>query len=83
VESTWVNLRQLALSYNLSKTLCDKLKLNSVTLSLIGRDLFYLYNSLPYNINPASLNSTYTSAVGELGVAPMVRSVGGSIKISF
>ena len=83
VESTWVNLRQLALSYNLPKTLCDKLKLNSVTLSLIGRDLFYLYNSLPYNINPASLNSTYTSAVGELGVAPMVRSVGGSIKISF
>lgn len=83
VESTWVNLRQLALSYNLPQSLCQKLKLNSVTLSFIGRDLFYLYNSLPYNINPSSLNSTFTSSVGELGVAPMVRSLGGSIKVSF
>jgi iron complex outermembrane receptor protein len=83
VKSTWVNLRQLALSYRLPQSMCDKIKLNSVTISLIGRDLFYLYNSLPYDINPASLNSTFTSAVGELGVAPMVRSIGGSIKVSF
>ena len=82
-ESTWINLRQVSLSYNLPKSMCNKIKMNSVTLSLIGRDLFYLYNSLPYNMNPATLNSTYTSSVGEVGVAPMVRSLGGSIKVSF
>ena len=82
-EATWVNLRQVSLSYNLPKSICNKIKMNSVTLSLIGRDLFYLYNSLPYDINPATLNSTFTSSVGEGGVAPMVRSLGGSIKVSF
>ncbi|MEI7522719.1 MAG: SusC/RagA family TonB-linked outer membrane protein [Mariniphaga sp.] len=82
-ESTWVSLRQLALSYTLPKNISSKIKMSSVVVSLIGRDLFYIYNSLPYNFNPASLNSTSTAAVGELGFLPMMRSLGGSIRVSF
>jgi hypothetical protein len=43
----------------------------------------YLYNSLPYDFNPASLNSNLTSAVGEEGFLPMIRSIGGSVKVRF
>lgn len=82
-ESSWISLRQVALSYTLPKNLSSKLKMSSVVVSLIGRDLMYLYNSLPYHFNPASLNSSSTAAVGELGFLPMMRSIGGSLKVSF
>ena len=83
VKSTWISLRQVALSYTVPKNIANKLKTGGIVLSIIGRDLGYLYNSLPYDFNPASLNSNLTSAVGEEGFLPMVRSFGGSIKISF
>lgn len=82
-ESTWVSLRQVSLSYTLPKNISSKMKMSSVTVSLIGRDLFYLYNSLPYNFNPGSYNSNQTSAVGEQGFLPMMRSLGGSLRLSF
>lgn len=82
-ESTWISLRQVALSYTLPKKISSKMKMSSVMVSLIGRDLLYLYNSLPYNFNPASYNSNQTSAVGESGFLPMMRSLGGSIRLSF
>ncbi len=82
-ESTWVSLRNVSLSYTLPKNLISKLKMNSVVVSLVGRDLCYLYNSLPLHFNPASLNSTSTAAVGENGFMPMMRSLGGSIRVSF
>ncbi|TSA35787.1 MAG: SusC/RagA family TonB-linked outer membrane protein [Porphyromonadaceae bacterium] len=82
-ESTWVSLRQLALSYTFPKKISSKMKVSTIVVSLIGRDLFYLYNSLPFDYNPASYNSNQTSAVGEAGFLPMIRSIGGSIKISF
>lgn len=83
VKSTWIELRQVAISYNLPKTIAKKLKVNALSVSVIGRDLLYLYNSLPFDLNPASLNSNLTAAVGEQGFLPMIRSVGGSVKISF
>lgn len=83
VESSWIQLRQVALSYRLPQAIANKLRMNAISVSLIGRDLLYLYNSLPFDLNPASYNSNLTSAVGEQGFLPMIRSIGGSIKISF
>jgi iron complex outermembrane recepter protein len=83
VENSWISLRQVAISYTLPRKISTKLKMTGVTLSLIGRDLGYLYNSLPLDFNPASYNSNLTSAAGEDGFLPMIRSLGGSIKISF
>ncbi len=80
-KSSWIALRQVMLTYNLPKGVAEKMKVNGLSISLIGRDLGYLYNSLPYDLNPASLNSNLTSAVGEEGFLPMIRSFGGSIKI--
>ena len=82
-KSSWISLKQVTLSYVLPSSLSSKIKAKGITVSLIGRDLCYLYNSLPFNFNPASYNSTSNAAVGESGFMPMVRSIGGSIILSF
>jgi iron complex outermembrane receptor protein len=83
LESTWVSLRQVALSYAFNRELYSKLKLNGLSLSVSGRDLLYLYNSLPYNFNPASNNSNNTAFSGVNGFLPMTRSIIFSLRASF
>jgi iron complex outermembrane receptor protein len=84
VENSWISLRQLAINYTLPSNIASKLHLNSLGISLIGRDLFYLYNTLPNNFNPASNNSNRTSVNKEEGfVPPMTRSFGVTLRASF
>jgi iron complex outermembrane recepter protein len=82
-ESSWVMLRQVALSYNFNKEVYNKLKLNGLSLTVSGRDLFYIYNSLPYNFNPASNNSNNTAFSGENGFLPMTRNIMFSLRANF
>ena len=84
VKNSWVSLRQMAVNYQFPQSFCAKLKLNNLGLSIIGRDLFYLYNSLPNNINPASNNSNKTSLNREDGfVPPMTRYIGLTLRTGF
>ena len=82
-ENSWISLRQVALSYSFEKKMYSKLKLNGLNVSLAGRDLLYLYNTLPYNYNPASNNSNNTSFSGENGFLPMTRSIVFSLRANF
>src|SRR3546814_13617327 len=66
-ENSWVSLRQVALSYQFPREICQKLKLTSLSLGVVGRGLLYLHNSLPFNSNPASNNSNNTAFYGEEG----------------
>jgi len=82
-KNSWISLRQVSLSYQFSPQLCKKLMLNNLSVAIVGRDLLYLYNSLPYNYNPASNNSNNTAFSGEEGFLPMIRSIAGTIKVGF
>jgi len=82
-ESTWVALRQVSLSYQFPAATCSALRIKGLNLSIYGRDLGYLYNSLPYDFNPVSINSNSTSSIGESGFLPMIRSFGGTLRVSF
>ncbi|SHL68078.1 iron complex outermembrane recepter protein [Chitinophaga jiangningensis] len=82
-KNSWISLRQVSLSYQLSPAFCKKLMLNNLSVGIVGRDLLYLYNSLPYNYNPASNNSNNTAFSGEEGFLPMVRSIAGTIRVGF
>lgn len=82
-ENSWVSLRQVALSYRFPKQIYEKIKLNGLSVSAIGRDLLYLYKTLPLNFNPESNNSNNTAYSGENGFLPMVRSFTFSIRASF
>jgi iron complex outermembrane receptor protein len=82
-KNSWVSLRQVSLSYQFSPKICQQLRLNNLSVAIVGRDLLYLYNSLPYNYNPASNNSNNTAFSGEEGFLPMVRSIAGTIRVGF
>ncbi|SIN67891.1 SusC/RagA family TonB-linked outer membrane protein [Chitinophaga niabensis] len=84
VENSWISVRQIALNYSLPQNIAAKLHLNNLGISIIGRDLFYLYNTLPNNFNPASNNSNRTSVNKEEGfVPPMTRSFAFTIRAGF
>lgn len=83
LKNSWVSLRQLALSYSFPKTVFQKMKLNGLSFSVVGRDLFYLYQSLPYNFNPASNNSNNTAFSGEQGFLPKTRNITFTLRASF
>ncbi|MFX1705377.1 iron complex outermembrane recepter protein [Chitinophaga ginsengisegetis] len=82
-KNSWISLRQVSLAYQFSPALCKKLMLNNLSVAIVGRDLLYLYNSLPFNYNPASNNSNNTAFSGEEGFLPMVRSIAGTIRVGF
>lgn len=56
LENTWVKMREISLSYNLPKKVLSRLKIfRDLTVTVTGRDLFYIYTTLPDNINPEGI----------------------------
>ena len=61
-EVKYIALRNVSLGYNLPKSLAQKIKAQNLYVSLNARNLGYLYNSLPNNLNPESFRGTSSSA---------------------
>lgn len=81
---TWYKLRELSVTYAIPYDLVKKTKaLQALTVSLVGRDLFYLYSSLPDHINPEGSNGAGNAQGIEFASLPGVRSVGVQIRASF
>jgi iron complex outermembrane recepter protein len=81
---SWGKLRELALTYQIPADLIKKTKVfQNLTVSLIGRDLFYLFSSLPDRLNPESLSGTSNNQTVQYGSYPATRSLGFSIKAGF
>ncbi len=74
--NSWVSLRQITLGYDLPGSLAHKMKLNNLKVSLIGRNLIYLYNSAPNHINPENQDDTGAVSAFEEGGVPYVRTFG-------
>jgi iron complex outermembrane receptor protein len=82
--NTWGKLRELTLTYRLSNKLVSKTKIfQKLSVSLVGRDLFYLFTSLPDRINPESLSGSTNVQGVQFGGLPGVRSYGISVKAGF
>lgn len=82
-ENTWVALRELRLTYSFKTDLIKPIGLNSLNASLIGRNLFYIYNKLPDGINPEGKYSNSAGSFAEYGGAPMSRYIGFNLDFSF
>jgi len=84
VENTWVKMREVSLSYTFKSQLIQKSKfLQGLTLSVVGRDLFYIYTTLPDKINPEGIMGSGNAQGFEWASYPGVRSVTFSINASF
>ena len=82
-ENSWVSLREVSIGYTLPQTLSSKIKVNNLRVSLIGRNLAYLYNTAKDHINPESIFSSRPGAFAEYGGMPYVRSYGFSVNAGF
>jgi iron complex outermembrane receptor protein len=84
LDNTWVKLREVSLAYQFPKKFNQKLNVfQDLTIALVGRDLFYLYTSLPDRINPEGSNGSGNAQGLEWASFPGTRSYGVNLNASF
>jgi len=84
VDDSWVKMREIALSYTFPQKLMRKTKVfQKLTLSIVGRDLFYFYSSVPDRINPEGIMGSGNAQGFEWASLPGTRSVTFGISASF
>ena len=81
-KGTYVKLRELSLGYNLPQQWLSSTPLKSVRVSLVGRDLFYIYKAAPVNPEGAFSRNDYAQAF-ELASMPPTRTIGLSLNVKF
>ncbi|MFH1118533.1 MAG: SusC/RagA family TonB-linked outer membrane protein [Bacteroidota bacterium] len=75
LENTWVKMREISLSYSLPTSLLKRVKIfQSLTFSVVGRDLFYIYTTLPDKINPEGIMGSGNAQGFEWASFPGTRS---------
>ncbi len=82
-ENSWVAVRQVSIGYNLPSSITKKININSLRISLIGRNLGYLYKTAKDGINPEGLYNNDAAGFAEYGGLPYIRSLGFSISAGF
>jgi len=83
-ENTWVKMREVSLSYSVPKSVLEKSNfIQNLTLSLVGRNLFYIYASLPDHLNPEGINGTGNGQGLQWSAFPSIRSIGFNVKVGF
>lgn len=84
LENSWIKLREVSLSYQFQPSLLQKTRIfQELSVSLVGRDLFYLYTSLPDRINPEGSNGAGNAQGLEWASFPGMRSYGFRVQASF
>ena len=84
LDGSFFRLRELSLSYALSARQLERLPFTRLSISLIGRNLFYVYSALPGNYNPEAVVSKQDEKQGiEFGALPAIRSYGVSLGVGF
>jgi iron complex outermembrane receptor protein len=84
IENTWVKMREISLAYTVPSKITDKTKIfQALTLSVVGRDLFYFYSTLPDNINPEGIMGSGNAQGFEWASLPGTLSVTFGISASF
>ena len=89
IDATYTKLREVSLSYELPKTILDKVFINSASVSLFGRNLWiHTPDSNTYidpEVNSFSAGNTNNGNLQgfEFGTTPSTSSYGASIRLSF
>lgn len=82
-DNSWVALREVTVGYNLPSSIYSKVKLNNLRVNLVGRNLVYLYNSMPKGLNPEGLYNNSAASAADYGGIPFVRTMGFNLQASF
>ena len=83
-EVKYIAVRNVSVSYILPATLARKIKASSMSVALNARNLGYLYNSLPNNLNPESFRGTSsTESFRERSFSPYTASYTMTLSVGF
>ena len=83
LQNDYIKLREVSLGYNLPTAIAEKLRLQNIRVSLIGRNLFYLYRTLE-NLDPEAMLGTRWDKQGiDEGSLAATRSYGFTINARF
>ncbi|MCF8366595.1 MAG: SusC/RagA family TonB-linked outer membrane protein [Bacteroidales bacterium] len=84
IENSWIKMREISLSYNIPASFIEKTKIfQSLAINLVGRNLFYIYTTLPNHINPEGLLGSGNAQGLEWASYPGTRSFSFGITASF
>ena len=82
-KNNYIKLRELVLGYNVSKTFANKLHFQNLRVSLIGRNLLYVYRTMK-NLDPeAPIGGSWANQGIDEGSTGATRSLGFSLNASF
>ena len=82
-KNNWWKMREIALTYSFPKQLISKLSIRNLSISVFGRNLFYITKSIP-DYDPETSNSTDWKSQLTIGhSAAPTRTVGASMRVSF
>jgi iron complex outermembrane receptor protein len=82
--NSWMKMREVNISYRIPHSFVAKTKVfQSLSVALIGRDLFYLFTTIPKGLNPEGVNGIGNMQGIEYSAMPNTRSFGFSVKASF
>lgn len=80
--ATYVKFREITLTYNFNKNLINKVGLQNASISLVGRNLFFIYKDVP-NIDPETAYNTGNAQGLESLSLPTTRSFGVNLNLKF
>lgn len=84
LNDTWIKMREITVNYAIPQSIVKATKIfQAATISLVGRDLFYIHSSLPDHINPEGVNGVGNAQGIEFASLPGVRSFGIQARVSF
>lgn len=78
----WIAVREISLSYPLPYKWLDNTFIQGANFSLTGRDLGYLHNSMPDNVNPVLENNVGPNG-RQMGTVPYIRSITFAVNLKF
>ena len=82
-ENSWMKLREVSLTYQVPARIVRSTKvLQTLSLSVYGRDLFYIFTTIPKGLNPEGVNGIGNIQGIEYASMPRVRSFGFTVRTS-
>lgn len=83
-DNDYIKMREVSLSYRLPANISQKLKMQNLTISVYGRNLFYFHKTLPYLDAEEGVGTDWVSRATSAGSGnAATRSIGGSIRFNF
>ncbi|QGY44771.1 SusC/RagA family TonB-linked outer membrane protein [Maribellus comscasis] len=83
LDATNVRMREVVIGYNMPSKLMDKTPLKNANISLVGRNLFFLYRANNYADSESGYSSGNVGTGIEHSPLPSTRSIGMQLKVNF